>query len=389
MRSVRTLVVVAAIMLTAGHAAGQPSPAFAPAVKHDGLIFVSGILPGSSHASAGVGRQLEAVLEELSSRLTAAGSSMSQVVSTSVYLKNAGDVSAVNAAWARRWPTAPPTRTTVVATLPAPDALVQISAVAVPDGVGRIVVLPERWAAPPAPWSYAIRTGNALFMSGLVPRRPADNSRVSGDMAVQTRAVLDSARAILAAAGFSPADVVSAKIFVTDVSQFQAMNEAYRTCFAQAPPARATVVAGLLHPDDLVEITLTAVAGPDRAVITTPAADGSPGKPNPNLSSAIRVGPRLFLSGMLGLTPGKPADLAAQTAETLARLERTMTLAGYSWSNVIDSTVYVTDISTADAVVQALKAKTGGTLPAGTVVGAALVSPEGFVEIMLTAAKQE
>jgi len=56
---------------------------------------------------------------------------------------------------------------------------------------------------------------------------------------------------------------------------------------------------------------------------------------------------------------------------------------------VIDSTVYVTHVATAGAVVQALKTRAGGTLPAGTVVGSALVSPDGFVEIMLTAAKQE
>jgi 2-iminobutanoate/2-iminopropanoate deaminase len=167
------------------------------------------------------------------------------------------------------------------------------------------------------------------------------------------------------------------------------MNEIYRSYFAQAPPVRATVVAALLHPNDLVEITLTAVAGTDRAVVTTPAVDGTPGKPNPNLSSAIRAGRRLYLSGMLGITPGVKTDLAAQTQETLARLERTMTLAGYSWSNVIDSTVYVTDISTADAVVRALAAKTGKALPSGTVVGTGLVSPDGVVEIMLTAAKQE
>jgi len=305
-----------------------------------------------------------------------------------VFLKNAADVAALNAAWQRRWPSLAPTRTTVVASLPA-GALVQVSAIAVPTGAERVVVKPEGWATPPAPWNYAIRSGHTVVLSGLVARKGADNTRVDGDMAAQTRAVLDNARSILSAAGLSLTDVVSAKVFVTDVSAFQAMNETYRSYFPQTPPVRATVVAGLLHPDDLVEITLTAVSGPDRAVITTPAADGTPGKPNPNLSSAIRAGRRLYLAGMLGITPGVKADLAVQTQETLARLERTMTLAGYSWSNVIDSTVYVTDISTAEAVVRALAAKTGKTLPAGTVVGTGLVSPDGVVEIMLTAAKQE
>ncbi len=386
MRTITTL--LAALTALALATAASAQPAFAPAVSHDGLIYVSGIAAAPSERSSGFDRQLDTILGELAARLAAAGSSLGQVVSTSVFLANAQDVAALNAAWHQRWPSAAPTRTTVVASLPA-GALVTVSAVAVPNGTDRVALKPEGWATPPAPWSYAIRTPGTVFLSGLVSRRGTDNSRVDGDMTAQTRTVLDNARAVLAAAGLTAADVVSARVFVTDVAAFQAMNDVYRTYFPQAPPVRATVVARLLHPDDLVEITLTAVRGTDRAVFTTPAADGSAGKPNPNLSSAIRVGRRLFLSGMLGVTPGQKTDLAAQTQETLARLERTMTLAGYSWSNVIDSTVYVTDISTADAVVRALAAKTGAARVSGTVAGTGLVSPDGVVEIMLTAAKQE
>jgi 2-iminobutanoate/2-iminopropanoate deaminase len=386
MRTPATL--LAALIVLAAPARAGAQPAFAPSVTNDGLIYVSAITAGPAERSAPVERQLDAVLGELASRLKGTGSSLGQVVSTSVFLANAADVPALNAAWQTRWPSAAPTRTTVVATLPA-GALVMVSATAVPNGAERTIVKPDGWAAPPAPWNYAVRTRDAVFLSGLVSRKGADNSRIDGDMAAQTRMVLDNARAVLAAAGLTPADVVSAKVFVTDVAAFQAMNDVYRTYFSEAPPVRATVVARLLHPADLVEITLTAVPGKDRAVVTTPAADGSPGKPNPNLSSAIRVGRRLYLSGMLGITPGQKTDLAAQTQETLTRLERTMTLAGYSWSNVIDSTVYVTDISTADVVVRALTAKTGAARVSATVVGTGLVSPDGVVEIMLTAAKQE
>ena len=52
-----------------------------------------------------------------------------------------------------------------------------------------------------------------------------------------------------------------------------------------------------------------------------------------------------------------------------------------------DSVVYVTDTSTATAVVEIFKTRAGGRLPVGTLVGTGLMSPDGRVEIMLTAGK--
>jgi enamine deaminase RidA (YjgF/YER057c/UK114 family) len=89
---------------------------------------------------------------------------------------------------------------------------------------------------------------------------------------------------------------------------------------------------------------------------------------------------------MLGVVPGTAPDPAAQTSETLARLGRTLTAAGFGWQDVVDSTVYVTDVSSADAVVRMVQQKIGRR-SAGTVVGSGLVSADGRVEIMLTAGK--
>jgi enamine deaminase RidA (YjgF/YER057c/UK114 family) len=64
-----------------------------------------------------------------------------------------------------------------------------------------------------------------------------------------------------------------------------------------------------------------------------------------------------------------------------------MTAAGFGWSDVAESIVYVTDISAAPGILKVFAEKSGGRLPAGTLVGTGLVSPEGRVEIMLTAGK--
>ena len=67
---------------------------------------------------------------------------------------------------------------------------------------------------------------------------------------------------------------------------------------------------------------MTANRGAKQA-FTTPAADGTPGKPSATLSSAIKVGNRLYVSGILGNTPANKGDMTAQTKELLARVERT------------------------------------------------------------------
>lgn len=365
---------------------GRALPSFAPAASHGDLVYVSGILPGPADGTT-IESQTTHVIAELSKRLAQAGTDLERVVSTNVYLKRGSDFGGLNDVWSRTWPNRPPTRTTILTELPVASALVQVSAVAVKPGVAIDTVLPKGWQAPAHPYSYAIRAGDALFLSGLVPRDPGTGQPIAGNIETQTKAVLDAAGAILEAGGLSFANVVSSRVFISNVSDFQAMNATYRPYFGDAPPARATVRATLTNPAFLVEVTLTAAAGGTRIVYTTPGEDGAPGQINPNLSSAIGLGPRLFLSGMLGVTPGTTRDAVAQTNETLARLERTMALAGVGWPQVVDTVVYVTDVSKAGPILEAVQARSGGRLPSGALVGAGLVSTEGLVEIMLTAGR--
>lgn len=84
---------------------------------------------------------------------------------------------------------------------------------------------------------------------------------VGRDMAEQTRFCLDNINGILEAAGSSMEKVVRCTVFVTDMSQFSAMNDAYRNYFPNDPPARSTLqVAGLARAGLVVEIEATALA---------------------------------------------------------------------------------------------------------------------------------
>jgi 2-iminobutanoate/2-iminopropanoate deaminase len=108
------------------------------------------------------------------------------------------------------------------------------------------------------PYSQAIRAGSLLFVSGQVPIDPATGAIVDGDIAAQTRRVLQNLGAILDAAGLSFDHVVRTTVFLTDMNDFAAMNEVYATCFTQPAPARATVQVSRLPKDARIEIDVIA-----------------------------------------------------------------------------------------------------------------------------------
>lgn len=354
---------------------------FSLATKADGLVYVAGTLAQQGDIRA----QTRTVIDNIGQALARSGSSLANVVAVHVYLKNAADAAAMTEVWRTYWPKDAPTRTTVVAQLVRPDALVEMSAVAVPNGAERVVVTPAGWSTA-NPYSYAIRTGDTLFMSGIVARNNKDNTPLDADMATQTQTVMATAGELLGAAGFGFEHVVSSRVYISDGAAFQDMNRNYSPHFPKDPPARATVVTGLPGPTFKVELTMTAHRGSKQA-FTTPAADGSPGKPSPILSSAIKVGNRLYVSGILGNTAQNKGDMTAQTTEILARVGRTMKAAGFGWEDVVDGIVYITDMTKFDAMNAGYRTVFTKDFPARATVGTGLVSPEGLVEIMFVASK--
>jgi len=361
----------------------MPNLPFSAAVQADGLIYVAGAL---SQDGGDIRVQTRKVLEDMDTTLRAAGSRLANVASVHVYITRAEDFAAMNEVYRTFWEKEHPVRTTIVADLVIPGALIEFSMIAIPDGGERTIVHPSHWVPSTNPYSYGIKSGDTLFLAGLVSRNGRDNSVVEGDMTAQTTTVLDNASEILKAAGMSFDHVVSSRVYITDGTKFQDMNGVYRTYFTKEPPARATVIAGLMGPQYQVEITLTAVNRPKRAIIT-PQADGSPGRPSPILSSAIEVGHRLYLSGMLGNTADNKGDMEAQTRETLARIGRTLAAAGYDWHHIVDGIVYITDVAQFDAMNRAYRSIFSKDFPARATVRSGLVAADGLVEIMFVAVK--
>ena len=77
---------------------------------------------------------------------------------------------------------------------------------------------------------------------------------VDGDIAAQTRRVLDNIGALLAAAGMAFDHVVRTTVFLADMNDFAAMNDVYRSYFNEPYPARSTVQAARLPRDARIEI---------------------------------------------------------------------------------------------------------------------------------------
>ncbi|EKM7809443.1 TPA: RidA family protein [Klebsiella aerogenes] len=103
--------------------------------------------------------------------------------------------------------------------------------------------------------SASVEYGNLVFLSGQTPKSSAD------DIALQTREVLEKIDALLAAAGSDKQHILSAQIWLKDISRdFAAFNEVWVKWMPEGhSPARAAVQAEMARPDILVEIMVTAV----------------------------------------------------------------------------------------------------------------------------------
>ena len=120
---------------------------------------------------------------------------------------------------------------------------------------------PPSIPTPRGPYSPAVRAGDFVFVSGQGPVDPKTNQFSFGDIQHETRIVLNNIKLILEGCGVSMADVVKCSVFISDGSDFAAMNEVYAEFFGAAKPARTTVEAKFAEPRMKVEIDCIAYAG--------------------------------------------------------------------------------------------------------------------------------
>jgi 2-iminobutanoate/2-iminopropanoate deaminase len=104
------------------------------------------------------------------------------------------------------------------------------------------------------PFSQVVEANGFVFLAGQVGNAPGGHGAVPGGIKAETRAVLDNIGRLLSAAGLGFGDVVKCTVYLTDFSEFAAMNAVYREYFPTEPPTRATVGVTALAADYRVEI---------------------------------------------------------------------------------------------------------------------------------------
>ena len=112
----------------------------------------------------------------------------------------------------------------------------------------------SRPGARPSVLSAGTISGDLVYTSGQLGTDSA-GKLAEGGIQPQTRQALENVKGVLGLAGGQMEDVLKCTVFLTDVKDFGAMNEVYRTFFPNDPPARSTVVvAALVAPGAVIEI---------------------------------------------------------------------------------------------------------------------------------------
>ncbi len=121
------------------------------------------------------------------------------------------------------------------------------------------VIRTEKAPAPIGPYSQAVMTGNTLYVSGQIAINPANGQLEIVNVIRETNQVMENIGAILKEAGYEYSDIVKTTIFLTDMNNFQAVNEVYGSYFTKDFPARETVEVSVLPKNVNVEISVIAV----------------------------------------------------------------------------------------------------------------------------------
>ena len=116
------------------------------------------------------------------------------------------------------------------------------------------IIATEKAPAAIGPYSQAVKVGNLLFTSGMIPIDPATNTLVEGGIEVQAERALENVKALLEASGTSLDKVVKTVVFIKDMNDFAKVNEIYAKYFTSDFPARSCVEVARLPKDVLIEM---------------------------------------------------------------------------------------------------------------------------------------
>ncbi len=116
------------------------------------------------------------------------------------------------------------------------------------------IIATDKAPAAIGPYSQAVKVGNLLFTSGMIPIDPATNTLVEGGIEVQAKQAFENLKQLLIAADSGLEQVVKTVVFIKNMDDFAKVNEIYATFFTEKYPARSCVEVARLPKDVLIEV---------------------------------------------------------------------------------------------------------------------------------------
>lgn len=107
------------------------------------------------------------------------------------------------------------------------------------------------------PYSQMVQVGEYYYLSGQIPLK-SNGDLVGGSVEEQVRQIMKNIKAVLGSADLDMENVVKTTIYVTDLNDFDKVNEVYGSYFEKDPPARSTVQVAALPKGTKVEIEVIA-----------------------------------------------------------------------------------------------------------------------------------
>ncbi len=352
-------------------------------------LYISGHVgpePGGGFAPGDVKTQTRRCLELLGKVLDEAGLDYRHVVSTTLYLADIRTLDAADQAY-RAVFTAPmfPARVEIESQLLIPEALVEVSAVAVRgDWRSAIYLKPPGWAEPRRPVSHGVLAGGTLFFSALRPVDPSTGALAGNTIEEQTTQVMQNQEAVLAVAGMKFADMAASRIYLTDSSYYGGLNEAYKKFVTAPPPARATINAAAVEPGHLLQVQSVAVKGSGK---DRPAGEGIT---SPIHSYSVKAGDTVYITGMTGrAADGTFArnDIKAQTRQALAAIKEQLTRHGLTFADAVDAVIWLREPRHAAAMNEVYREIVKPDPPARATVRLSPNTADSLIEIMMIAHK--
>jgi enamine deaminase RidA (YjgF/YER057c/UK114 family) len=243
----------------------DPVAPYSRVVRAGDLVFMSGIVGADEHlnpVSPGhIERQFERLLANCRLALEAAGAKPEDVVRVTLYLTDIREKPRLDklrdAFFGPNWPAAVAVG---VPALAAPGLHVEMDAIAVVGAEKRAVRRVAGLWDPVAPYSRVVRSGNLVFMSGIVGADTNLNVVGTGDIEAQFRQLLENTRVALAAVGARPEDVVRVTLYMLDPREKPRLNALCGDFFGLDSPAAVAVgVTALGLPGFLVEMDAVAI----------------------------------------------------------------------------------------------------------------------------------